>query len=139
MPQLQELQNPESPLIVLDERSLSAEFPVELKARNTLEAIGAGERTFTAILQRAKMSNKTLETTLTTLIGKGVIDKALPYSAQPRPKLSRYHVSDPYLRFWLRFVRASGFDVEGLDVRLTPEDIVAAFGATPPGRVRRRG
>jgi hypothetical protein len=35
-----------------------------------------------------------------------VIDKALPYCAQPRPKLSRYHVADPYLRFWLRFIRA---------------------------------
>jgi AAA+ ATPase superfamily predicted ATPase len=102
-----ELQNPESPLIVLGERSLNAEFPTELKARATLEAIGAGERAFTAIMQRAKISNKTLETTLGTLNAKRVIDKALPYSAQPRPKLSRYYVSDPYLRFWLRFIRAS--------------------------------
>ncbi len=100
-----ELQNPESPLIVLGERSLAAEFPAELKARGALEAIGAGERVFTAILQRAKVSNKTLETTLATLIAKRVIDRALPYSAQPRPKLSRYHVCDPYLRFWLRFIR----------------------------------
>jgi uncharacterized protein len=102
-----ELQNPESPLIVLGERSLGAEFPVELKARDALEAIGAGERVFTSILQRAGMSNRTLETTLATLIGKRVIDKALPYSAQPRPKLSRYYVSDPYLRFWLRFICSS--------------------------------
>jgi AAA+ ATPase superfamily predicted ATPase len=102
-----ELQSAESPLIVLGERSLAAEFPAELKARGALEAIGAGERTFTGILQRAKMSNKTLESTLATLIGKRVIDKALPYSAQPRPKLSRYYVSDPYLRFWLRFIQTS--------------------------------
>ncbi|MFI5005345.1 MAG: ATP-binding protein [Solirubrobacterales bacterium] len=102
-----ELQNPESPLIVLGERSLAAEFPTELRARGALEAIGAGERVFTAILQRAKISNKTLETALATLIAKRVIDKTLPYSAQPHPKLSRYHVSDPYLRFWLRFIRAS--------------------------------
>jgi len=101
-----ELQNPESPLIVLGERSLRAEFPAELKARGALEAIGAGERVFTSILQRAKISNKTLETTLSTLIAKRVVDKALPYSAQPRPKLSRYFVADPYLRFWLRFIRA---------------------------------
>jgi uncharacterized protein len=101
-----ELQNPESPLIVLGERSLGAEFPAELKARDVLEAIGAGERTFMGILQRAGISNKTLETTLATLIDKRVIEKALPYSAQPRPKLTRYYVSDPYLRFWLRFIRA---------------------------------
>jgi uncharacterized protein len=102
-----ELQNPESPLVVLGERSLGSEFPVELKARDALVAIGAGERTFTAILGRAEMSNRTLETTLATLIGKRVIEKTLPYSAQPRPKLSRYYVSDPYLRFWLRFIRAN--------------------------------
>jgi uncharacterized protein len=36
-----------------------------------------------------------------------VIEKSLPYSAEPRPKLSRYYVCDPYLRFWLRFIRAS--------------------------------
>lgn len=100
-----ELQNPESPLIVLGERSLGAEFPVELKARDALEAIGAGERTFTGILKRAGMSGRTLETTLATLIAKRVVDRALPYSAQPRPRLARYHVADPYLRFWLRFIR----------------------------------
>jgi uncharacterized protein len=102
-----ELQNPESPLIVLGERSLGAEFPVEMKARGVLEAIGVGERAFTAIMQRAEISNKTLETTLATLIGKRVIDRVLPYSAVARPKLPRYYVSDPYLRFWLRFIRAS--------------------------------
>lgn len=102
-----ELQNPESPLIVLGERSLGAEFPAELKARDALEAIGAGERVFTAILQRARMSNKTLETTLATLIDKRVVDKTLPYSARARPKLSRYYVADPYLRFWLRFIASS--------------------------------
>jgi uncharacterized protein len=102
-----ELQSPESPLIVLGERSLSAEFPAELKARGALEAIGAGERVFTAILQRARVSNKTLETTLATLIAKRVIDKTLPYSAQSHPKLSRYYVCDSYLRFWLRFIAAS--------------------------------
>lgn len=102
-----EVQNPESPLIVLGERSLRAEFPVELKARSALEAIGAGERTFTAIMQRAQMSSRTLESTLETLTAKQVIHKATPYASQPRPKLSRYYVADPYLRFWLRFIRAN--------------------------------
>jgi uncharacterized protein len=107
-----ELDNPESPLIVLGERSLAAEFPVELKARDVLEAIGAGERSFSAIMQRAQVSNKTLETALSSLIAKGVIEKAIPYSAQHHPKLSRYHVSDSYLRFWLRFMRSSISAVE---------------------------
>jgi uncharacterized protein len=102
-----ELRNPESPLIVLGERSLAAEFPGELRARDALVAIGAGERTFSGILRRAQMSNKTLESALATLLAKRVIDRSLPYSAVPRPKLSRYRVADPYLRFWLRFIRAA--------------------------------
>lgn len=101
------LRNPESPLIVLGERSLSAEFPTELKARAALQAIGAGERVFTAIMTRAGVSGKTLETTLSTLTSKRVIERSLPYSSQSHPKLSRYHVADPYLRFWLRFIRPS--------------------------------
>lgn len=103
-----ELDNPESPLVVLGERSLASEFPGELRARDVLEAIGADERAFSSIMHRAQVSNKTLEVALASLLGKRVIEKTLPYSAQPRPKLSRYYVSDHYLRFWLRFVR-TGF------------------------------
>lgn len=102
-----ELENPESPLLVLGERTLAAELPAEMKARDVLEAIGAGERAFSAIAQRAKVSSRTLETTLASLVAKRVIDKTLPYSSRPHPKLSRYHVCDPYLRFWLRFMRTS--------------------------------
>jgi AAA+ ATPase superfamily predicted ATPase len=73
--------------------------------RHVIEAIGSGERAFTTILGRSGVSNKTLETALETLIDKRVIRKALPYSATLRPKLSRCYIADPYLRFWLRFIR----------------------------------
>ena len=102
-----QLQDPESSLVVLGERSLTSEFPGELRARSTLDAIGGGERAFTTIMARAGVSAKTLETTLAMLTAKRVVEKALPYSAQPRPKLSRYLVCDPYMRFWLRFLRAN--------------------------------
>jgi AAA+ ATPase superfamily predicted ATPase len=107
-----ELANPESPLIVLGERSLNAEFPADMKARDVLEAIGAGERVFGAINQRAGVSEKTLETALSLLANKHVIYKALPYSSKPRPKLSRYYVNDPYMRFWLRFLRGNVSTIE---------------------------
>lgn len=124
-----ELQNSESPLIVLGERSLAAEFPSELKARDVLEAIGADERAFTAIMQRAQVSNKTLETALSSLIAKGVIEKILPYSARPHPRLSRYHVSDPYLRFWLRFMRASISTIERGRGDIVLQQIRESWGA----------
>ena len=100
-----ELSDPESSLIVLGERMLTAEFPADLKAQAIVQAIGSGERGFTRIQRLAGVSGRTLDTSLVRLENdKRVIVKALPYSATPRPKLSRYTVADPYLRFWLRFL-----------------------------------
>lgn len=103
-----ELADPESSLIVMGERTLAAEFPADLKARSVLRAIGSGERTFSGILQRADVGQSALAAILDALADeKRVIQRALPYSARPRPKLSRYSVGDPYLRFWLRFVEGN--------------------------------
>jgi AAA+ ATPase superfamily predicted ATPase len=122
-----EFQNPQSPLIVLGERSLNAEFPAAMKARDVIEAIGSGERSFTTILGRAGVSNKTLETTLESLTAKRVIRKALPYSTTPRPKLSRYYIVDPYLRFWLRFIRPNLPTIERGRADLVYEDVRAQW------------
>ncbi|MFN8224849.1 MAG: ATP-binding protein [Gaiellales bacterium] len=100
-----ELANPESPLLVMGERTLASEFPADLKGQSVIRAIGAGERTFSGILQRTDVSQSGLAATLESMSrGKRVVDRALPYSATPRPKLARYLVSDAYLRFWLRFL-----------------------------------
>lgn len=100
-----ELADPESPLVVLGERAISRELPAETKARDVLEAIGDGETGFTAISRRAGVTAMTVEAALGTLGAKGIAMKSLPYSAVARPKLTRYSVADPYLAFWLRFVR----------------------------------
>lgn len=103
-----ELDDPESSLIVIGERTLAAEFPADLKARSVIKAIGSGERTFSGILQHSDVSEKTLSDTLGSMEEKKrVIYKSLPYSSKPRPKLSHYYVADPYLRFWLRFIEGN--------------------------------
>lgn len=103
-----ELDDPESSLIVIGERMLAAEFPADLKAQSVIKAIGSGERTFSGILQHSDVSAKTLSETLDSMEQKKrVIDKALPYSSRSHPKLSRYSVSEPYLRFWLRFIEGN--------------------------------
>ena len=100
-----ELSDAESSLLVMGERMLAAEFPADLKAQNVIKAIGSGERTFTGIGQRAHVSDQTLLEALRAMEHqKRVIVKGLPYSSVPRRKLSHYSISDPYLRFWLRFV-----------------------------------
>jgi AAA+ ATPase superfamily predicted ATPase len=101
-----ELADPTSPLIVTGERILAAEFPREAQARAVLGVIGAGERTFTNISQAAGIPQMSLNRSLDILVRqKGVVAALQPLSSRP-PKDTRYVVADPYLRFWLRFIRA---------------------------------
>lgn len=92
------------PLIVDAERSLAAEYPPETQARLVLNAIGAGERTFTKISQRSGIGATSLTRALELLVNrKGVVEARTPLpGGQSRDR--RYVVRDPYLRFWLRFI-----------------------------------
>ncbi len=99
------LADPSSALLTDGLRMLDAELPSELRARDVLEAIGHGERTFTAIGARSGLgSSAGLVRALETLLSKGIITAELPYAAPPGRKSRRYAVADPYLRFWLRFL-----------------------------------
>ncbi|MGH3147907.1 MAG: ATP-binding protein, partial [Rubrobacter sp.] len=106
------LSDPTSPLIVSGERVLAAEFPVEAQAREVLRAIGAGETTFTAISRSAGISGTPLARSLELLVErKRVVSADRPLSVKPSRE-TRYHVADPYLRFWLRFVAPRIEEVE---------------------------
>ncbi len=98
------LGHPTSPLVVSGERALAAEFPPDAQARRVLEAIGAGETTFTRIGQRAGgIPNTSLSRSLETLTGKRVVAAERPLSTRTSQE-TRYRVADPYLRFWLTFI-----------------------------------
>lgn len=99
-----ELGDASSPLLVIGERSLNAEFPADLHARAVLSAIGSGERAFKTIGGRSGIKEPSLALVLPRLEAKGLIARVTPYSARQGSKLPRYHVTDPYLRFWLRFL-----------------------------------
>ena len=100
--------DPTSALIVSGERIMSSEFPSESRARDVLEVIGDGERTFSRIAGRLggvqPLAPATLNGALTMLIDKRVIAAGEPVSLRPTAKERRYRVDDPFLRFWLRFV-----------------------------------
>jgi AAA+ ATPase superfamily predicted ATPase len=98
------LRDPTSPLIVAAERSLRAEFPTQAQARNVLAVIGSGERAFSAIQARAQLPRASLDQALRLLADRRVIERQLPYSVRASSKLTRWAITDPYLRFWLRFV-----------------------------------
>lgn len=99
-----ELTNPVSGLLVSAERSLAAEFPEQALARQVLTAIGSGERTFTNIARAAGgLAHTTLLRAIEVLVRKRMVVAELPLSTRPS-KERRYRITDPYLRFWLRFV-----------------------------------
>jgi AAA+ ATPase superfamily predicted ATPase len=103
----QTLCDPASPLVVDGLRILEAELPRELQARDVLEAVGHGERTFSNIsADSGVINNSSLNNALKTLRRKGVIDVEVPIPTRSRPS-RRYVVADPYLRFWLRFIAPS--------------------------------
>lgn len=94
-----------SPLVVSGERILNAEFPPGLQARDVLTTIGSGERTFATIADRSGLNQGSLTRTLQVLTrDKRVVTANRPLSAAASRSVN-YRVADPYLRFWLRFVR----------------------------------
>ncbi|MFF4631817.1 ATP-binding protein [Streptomyces griseorubiginosus] len=101
--------NPLSPLLVAGELSLLGEFPEASHSRAVLEAVGSGERTFSAIAAQAggggALPSGTLSPLLATLQDKRVLTADLPLSVKPDSKNKRYRTADPYLRFWLAFLQ----------------------------------
>lgn len=101
----QQLLDSTSPLVVVGERIVTAEFPESLQAGAVLRTIGAGERTFSGIAQRLDINHGSLTRALRLLTeGTRVVATARPLSRR-RSNDSRYVVADPYLRFWLRFIQ----------------------------------
>ncbi|PUB31696.1 hypothetical protein C8K30_101212 [Promicromonospora sp. AC04] len=100
---------PLSPLLVAGELSLLGEFPESSRSRAILEAIGDGERTFSAIAAAAGSSGSlpagTLNPLLRTLEAKRIVETDFPLSTSSDTKNKRYRLGDPYLHFWLAFLR----------------------------------
>lgn len=103
-----------SPLVTTARLSLDAEFPEPQSACQVLSAIGSsdsGNPGFTDILGSISdaTERKRAETATTRALRmltetKGLIERELPAWASPSSKLRRYRVTDPYLRFWFRYI-----------------------------------
>jgi hypothetical protein len=85
-------------------RSLDAEFPTEALARNILTQIGSGETTFSNIARAGGgLQATSLTRGLEILTSRRIVVRQVPLSIKPS-KEARYRVSDPYMKFWLKFV-----------------------------------
>ena len=78
-------------------------MPTAVAARTILSVIGAGARTHKGIVDGSGIEGKHLGYSLRSLAEKSIVVSALPLSAA-KSDARRYHVGDPYLRFWLRFI-----------------------------------
>lgn len=106
------LNDPTSALLVSAERSLAAEFPAAAQARSVLTAIGSGERTFSNVARAAgNIAATALQRSLRVLTEKRIVVGELPLATRPS-KERRYRVTDPYLRFWLRFLAEHMSEIE---------------------------
>ena len=101
----QALEDPLSALLVSGERAMAAEFPTAAQARDVFTAIGHGERTYSNIARAAGgITHASLSRSLEVLGKKRLVVSELPISVRPS-KERRYRIADPYLRFWLSFLR----------------------------------
>ena len=71
-----------------------------------LEAIGVGHRTLSEIAQAAGLERTNVPKYLSTLVSLGVVERQTPLKPGPRSRQQRglYFISDPYLRFYFRFI-----------------------------------
>ncbi len=123
------LSNPVSALLVSAERSVAAEFPADAAATDILRAIGSEERTFTNIARAAGgVSHSTLGRAVDLLTTKGIVVGELPISLRPSRE-RRYRISDPYLRFWLRFIQPHMPEIERRRGDLTLKRIRTSWAA----------
>lgn len=106
-----QLSRENSDLIVTGERVTRAELPADVQARDVLEAIGLGERTYSQVQARTDVQANTLSKSLKMLTDdKRLVSTRQPYSTRKASE-PRYAISDTYLRFWLRFIRAGQDEV----------------------------
>lgn len=112
------LSDPYSPLVTTARLTLESEFPEPQAAYQVLSALGASDRSasvFTDVLGALlgdatdPAERKRVETATTRALSvlgetKGLIEREQPAWAPPASRLRRYRVSDPYLRFWFRYV-----------------------------------
>ena len=113
-----ECADPASPLFVLPEQSLSAEFPNPDMARRVIEAVGGDTRAFAKIADIAGSRSSPISSgTLSPLLRQLTAEKQILAADEPlathRGKPALYRVADTSLRLYLGILR----DVQNLTQR----------------------
>jgi uncharacterized protein len=106
---LSQLSDESSLLCTFAQRILSAEFDDSSIVAQLLSGIGAhqlGEIKFGEMIGSLHtQSEATINRALHQLVDtKQVVSRDIPFGAPTNSRAARYRITDPYLRFWLRFI-----------------------------------
>ena len=71
---------------------------------SVLDAVAAGATTPKAVAERSGVDEGSVGKYLATLVGLGIVEKAVPFGDGPRSRKGIYRIQDPYFAFWYRFV-----------------------------------
>ncbi len=71
---------------------------------SVLRAIGGGARTQKEISLRSGLAQGHVSKYLSILRSAGFVERRVPVTANESSRLGRYHITDPYLRFYYRFL-----------------------------------
>lgn len=118
-----------SELAVVGQRMLDVEFAEDLPARQVLTAIGSvevGHPTFSAAVAKLGgdgAARTAVARALEVLQAKQVLAIDTPSGSKPNTRTRRYRITDPALRFWLRFVGPRLEDI----ARARPDLALEAF------------
>lgn len=69
-----------------------------------LRAIAQGRRTPKEIASASGLPDKHISMYLNTLIGTGFVERRVPVTERTASRQGRHHITDPYLRFYYRFL-----------------------------------
>ena len=120
-----------SPLGVLHDepaRLLLDDLRDTAQAASILSLIGQGCHRVSEIAGRLAKPSTSLSRPLGRLLDLGLVRRDLPFGASVRDsKRSLYRISDPFLRFWFRFVEPGRSRLESGQVDLVAREIDAGF------------
>lgn len=69
-----------------------------------LRAIAQGHRTPREIASSSGLNDRHISMYLSTLVSTGFVERRIPITEQASSRLGRHHITDPFLRFYYRFL-----------------------------------
>lgn len=110
------------------ERLLLDDLDDVARASSILSLVGRGAHRASEIAGRIGVPSTSLSRPIALLVDLGLLERESPWSRDPkRTKQSRYHIVDPFLRSWFRFVEPNRSRLESGQLDAVASDVEARW------------